>query len=184
MGRFLCADGGDLGDAGAYRAGRRVVVVQQPAQLFARHRVLRRGIHLSSRALPPPSSYLAVGNDPPVAQLQDCHAVSHRGMSSSPLLHGFEAASTIGWCRGERVTAAGFCAAALDLAARLPRKRYVLNLCEDRLNFMLGLAGALIAGQTSLLPPSRAAGVVREIFASYPDVCCLADHNELPAGLP
>ena len=25
---------------------------------------------------------------------------------------------------------------------------------------------------------------MREIFASHPDTCCLADHNELPAGLP
>jgi acyl-coenzyme A synthetase/AMP-(fatty) acid ligase len=105
-------------------------------------------------------------------------------MSSFPLLQGFEAASTIGWCRGEPVTAARFCASALELAERLPRKRYVLNLCEDRLNFMLALSAALIAGQASLLPPSRAAGVVREIFASHPDACCLADHNELPAGLP
>ena len=49
---------------------------------------------------------------------------------------------------------------------------------------MLGFVAALIAGQTNLLPPSRAAGVVRDLFASYPESCCLADHNELPAGLP
>ena len=71
-----------------------------------------------------------------------------------------------------------------ELAERLPRRRYVLNLCEDRLNFMLGFVATLVSGQTNLLPPSRAAGVIREIFASYPDTCCLADHNELPAGLP
>jgi acyl-coenzyme A synthetase/AMP-(fatty) acid ligase len=82
------------------------------------------------------------------------------------------------------VTAARFCAAVHELAERLPRRRYVLNLCEDRLNFMLGFVATLVAGQTNLLPPSRAAGVIREIFASHPDTCCLADHNELPAGLP
>src|SRR4030095_113932 len=36
----------------------------------------------------------------------------------------------------------------------------------------------------SLLPPSRTTGAVRDIFASYPDTCCLADHNELPTSLP
>jgi len=107
-----------------------------------------------------------------------------RAPDAFPVLSGYDADSVIGWHRGEPVTAARFCAAAVELAGKLPRKRHVLNLCEDRLNFMLGFAAALIAGQTSLLPPSRAAGVMREIAAGYPDTCCLADHNELPAGLP
>ena len=105
-------------------------------------------------------------------------------MSRFEPLRGFDAASLIGWHRGEPVSAARFCAAAAALAAALPRKRHVLNLCEDRLSFALGFTAALIAGQVSLLPSSRAAGAVREIFASHPDTCCLADHNELPAGLP
>lgn len=105
-------------------------------------------------------------------------------MSSFPPLHGFEADGLVGWRHGEPVTAARFCAAALDLAASLPKRRHVLNLCEDRLNFILGFAAALCAGHASLLPSSRAAGVVREIATSYPDTFCLADHNELPAGVP
>ena len=105
-------------------------------------------------------------------------------MNSFEPLRGFEPDSSIGWCRGEPVTAGRFCAAALALAECMPRKRHVLNLCEDRLNFMLGFAAALCAGHASLLPSSRAAGVVREIAASYPDTFCLADHNELPAGVP
>ena len=105
-------------------------------------------------------------------------------MKSCSPLQGFEGNSVIGWRGGAPVSAGLFCAAAIELAARLPRKRHVLNLCEDRLNFMLGFVAALVAGEVSLLPPSRAAGAVREIFASHPDTCCVADHNELPAGLP
>ena len=71
-----------------------------------------------------------------------------------------------------------------SLPASLLKKRYVLNLCEDRLSFMLGFTAALIAGQTNLLPPSRAVSVVRDLFVSFPESYCLADHNELPAGLP
>jgi len=101
-----------------------------------------------------------------------------------PLLSGFRADSTIGWSRGEPVSAARFCATALALADTLPRKRHVLNLCEDRLNFMLALAAALIAGQVSLLPQSRAAAALRDLLASHPDSYCLADDNDLPTGLP
>ena len=99
-------------------------------------------------------------------------------------LAGFEIDDTLGWRSGEALSAGRFCSAALELAARLPRSRQVLNLCEDRLHFALGLVAALIAGKTSLLPPSRAAGVVRELVANDPDGCCLADHDDLPAGLP
>lgn len=104
--------------------------------------------------------------------------------STLPLLAGFGPGSRVGWQRGEPVTAARFCAAAGELSVGLPKKRYVLNLCEDRLNFMLGFAAALIARQVSLLPPSRAAGAMRDIHAVYPEAYCLADHNDLPAGLP
>jgi acyl-coenzyme A synthetase/AMP-(fatty) acid ligase len=104
--------------------------------------------------------------------------------SGLPLLAGFAHESEIGYQHGAAIAAPRFCAAAHELAALLPKKRYVLNLCEDRLNFMLGFAAALIARQVSLLPPSRAAGAVRDIHAAYPEVYCLADHNDLPAGLP
>ena len=55
-----------------------------------------------------------------------------------------------------------FEAAAHALAARLPRKPYVVNLCEDRYAFTVAFAAALIAGQTTLLPPSRAPQAVRD----------------------
>ena len=60
------------------------------------------------------------------------------------------------WHRGSAVSAGEFEAAAHSLAARLPRKPYVVNLCEDRYAFTVAFAAALIAGQTTLLPPSRA----------------------------
>jgi acyl-coenzyme A synthetase/AMP-(fatty) acid ligase len=92
--------------------------------------------------------------------------------------------STIGWHNRTPISAGRFCAAALTLAATLPRKRHVLNLCEDRLSFALGLAAALLARQVSLLPPSRAPDVVRDILASHPESYCLADHGDLPERVP
>ena len=101
-----------------------------------------------------------------------------------PLLERFRANDTIGWHASETVDAARFCSSAIALAAMLPRKRHVLNLCEDRLRFMLGFAAAMIARQVSLLPFSKAPGAVLDLFASQSDVYCLADGGELPADLP
>jgi len=101
-----------------------------------------------------------------------------------PLIAGFAPSGTVGWCGGKPVSAERFCAAARELAAKLPPKGHVLNLCEDRLNFMVAFAAALIARQVSLLPYSKAPGVVRDLFASNPDSYCLADGSDLPSGLP
>jgi acyl-coenzyme A synthetase/AMP-(fatty) acid ligase len=101
-----------------------------------------------------------------------------------PLIAGFRANDPVGWSDGKKVTAAQFCATALELAERLPPKRYVFNLCGDRLRFALGLAAALIARQITLLPYSTAPGAVRDLAAAHPDSYCLADDAEQPAGLP
>jgi acyl-coenzyme A synthetase/AMP-(fatty) acid ligase len=99
------------------------------------------------------------------------------------LIERFRAGDPIGWRGGEAIDAGRFCGCAIALAATLPRKRHVLNLCEDRLSFMLGFAAAMVAGQVSLLPYSRAPGAVRDLLASQPDTYCLSD-GEVPAGLP
>jgi len=101
-----------------------------------------------------------------------------------PLLAEFGAHDPVGWSGGEPVSAAQFCASARALAARLPPRRFVINLCNDRLKFALGLAAALIARQTSLLPPSGAVGALQDLQAAHADGYCLADEAELPAGLP
>jgi acyl-coenzyme A synthetase/AMP-(fatty) acid ligase len=61
------------------------------------------------------------------------------------------------------------------LAARLPERRYVINLCADRYRFMVGFAAALCRGQISLLPSSDAPGVLAAVAADYPDVFGLSD---------
>jgi acyl-coenzyme A synthetase/AMP-(fatty) acid ligase len=101
-----------------------------------------------------------------------------------PLIAGFEADAPVGWRGGRPIRAAQFCAAALRLAEALPSKRFVLNLCDDRLNFMLVFAAALLARQVSLLPQSRAQASLRELHANYPESYCIADGSSLPAGLP
>ena len=78
--------------------------------------------------------------------------------------------------RGGLVVSAGqFIAHAQALAAELPPGDALVNLCEDRYAFLLGFAAALIAGRTTLLPPSRAPQAVAEILARHPCAVALAD---------
>lgn len=60
------------------------------------------------------------------------------------------------------------------LAALLPARRYMLNLCTDRYRFMVGFAAALCRGQISLLPSSDAPGVLNAVAEDYPDLYALA----------
>lgn len=61
------------------------------------------------------------------------------------------------------------------LAARLPDRPYLLNLCRDRYLFALALLAAARRGQVCLLPPSGLPGVMREILADYPDAYLVAE---------
>ena len=47
------------------------------------------------------------------------------------------------------------------LAARLPDRAHVVNLCTDRYRFAVGFAAALVRGQVSLLPPQRTPDFLR-----------------------
>lgn len=68
-----------------------------------------------------------------------------------------------------------FLTQALALGERFPPGRHVLNLCQDRYLFSLGLAAGLLDGRLSLQPSSQAADTLRQIQSEYPDVFCLCD---------
>ncbi|MFT4198962.1 MAG: AMP-binding protein [Pseudoxanthomonas sp.] len=61
------------------------------------------------------------------------------------------------------------------LAARLPAGRHVVNLCEDRYRFLVAFCAAALRGQVTLLPSSRAAGVVGDALAGHADSYALGD---------
>ena len=93
---------------------------------------------------------------------------------SLPLVAG-ELARPLAHHGGFVISAGRFIAHAQALAAELPEGDAVVNLCEDRYAFLLGFAAALIAGRTTLLPPSRAPQAVAEILARHPGVVALSD---------
>jgi acyl-coenzyme A synthetase/AMP-(fatty) acid ligase len=61
------------------------------------------------------------------------------------------------------------------LAALLPRRRHVVNLCRDRYQFVVGFAAALCCRQINLLPPHDGPDMLDRLAIDYPDFYCLTD---------
>lgn len=76
---------------------------------------------------------------------------------------------------GAPIGAGQFVADVMALAQQLPPAQYVLNSCRDRYLFAVGFGAALIAGRTSLLPPSRAPEVLAQLSLRFPDTIYLTD---------
>lgn len=73
------------------------------------------------------------------------------------------------------MSCARFLAEAAALAERLPAGRYLVNLCEDRYRFAVAFAAALLAGKTSLLPPSRHGEALARVCAAHPEAAAIAE---------
>src|SRR6478609_4527055 len=72
------------------------------------------------------------------------------------------------------ITTASFLDMAHHLANELPAGEYVVNLCQERLHFALGLAAALLRGQVSLLTSDRSPARLRALQDWYPGVYSLS----------
>jgi acyl-coenzyme A synthetase/AMP-(fatty) acid ligase len=70
------------------------------------------------------------------------------------------------------------------LAALLPARRHVLNLCLDRYRFTVGFAAALCRNQISLLPPHDTPGLITDLAADFLDLYCLADAATSTTSIP
>ncbi len=101
--------------------------------------------------------------------MADCTEAGQTVPQLLPLIAGFEAAAPLLWQRGAVVTAGQFLCRVLAVAEALPDQPYLVNLCEERANFLVAWCAALVRGQTNLLPASRAPQVIADARASYPD---------------
>jgi acyl-coenzyme A synthetase/AMP-(fatty) acid ligase len=98
-------------------------------------------------------------------------------MASAPLVRGFDAAAAFAYRKGLRISVERFLADASRLAAALPDRRYLLNLCTDRYHFAVGFAAALLRRQVSLLPPNETPDLIERLVSQYPGVHCLSDRT-------
>ncbi len=101
-----------------------------------------------------------------------------------PLLTPRDLAQPLAWRGGRSISAACFIAEAQAVAESLPAGRPV-NLCQDRYLFALGLAAALLRGQTTLMPPDALPETLRQIPAVGGTPYLLIDGTPpATAGLP
>jgi acyl-coenzyme A synthetase/AMP-(fatty) acid ligase len=105
-------------------------------------------------------------------------------MSALPLIAHDRPAAVVAYRRGRPITAAQFLHDVQALVARLPAGAHVLNFCDDRYWFAVGLAASLVTGKCSILPSTHTPEVIRHLRAFAPDVFCLSDDPQCPLDLP
>src|SRR3984957_13805302 len=105
-------------------------------------------------------------------------------MSALPLIAHDRPAAVVAYRRGRAITAAQFLHDVQALVARLPAGAHVLNFCDDRYWFAVGLAASLVTGKCSILPSTHTPEVIRHLRAFAPDVFCLSDDPQCPLELP
>ncbi len=104
-------------------------------------------------------------------------------MAATPLVHGYERGSVFAYREGRPVALDDFLRDTMQLAARLPQRRHVLNHSTDRYRFAVGYSAALLREQVSLLPPNDTPDLIERLIAQYPDVYCLTDGPAAPIAL-
>ena len=110
--------------------------------------------------------------------------MAHGSMNTAALLDPFHPDRVLAWENGRSITYGRFLFEVEALAGLLPDKPRVMNLAEDRYRFLVGFAAALVRGQTTLLPPSRAPGALARIAREYGAGYCLVDGTDRVEHLP
>lgn len=85
-----------------------------------------------------------------------------------PLLASADPARPVAFHKGAAVLLAEFQQHLAAIADRLPAGNSMINLCEDRYDFLAAYAAAVSANHTVLLPSSRADQIVAEVEAAHP----------------
>jgi len=86
--------------------------------------------------------------------------------------------------RGRRtVRVAEFLSDLRRVAASLPARSHLLNFCNDRYRFAVGLGAALSRGQVSLLPPTQTPEMLAQMQLAYPGLYALTDAPQALHGI-
>lgn len=105
-------------------------------------------------------------------------------MPTFPLITHDRPDRPIAWRDGRPVTAAQFLSDVDQLSSQLPPGAHMLNACNDRYRFAVGLAAALVGNKVSLLPSTQTPETIRQLSRFAPDAFCLTDNSECTVALP
>ncbi|HEY5101489.1 MAG TPA: AMP-binding protein [Steroidobacteraceae bacterium] len=101
-----------------------------------------------------------------------------------PLVTHRASDSILAYRAGIAVTAGRFLTDVACLAQALPAGAHVLNICNDRYRFTVGLAASVIARKVSLLPSAHTPQIIRQLKQFAPDAFCLTDDTHCDIELP
>jgi acyl-coenzyme A synthetase/AMP-(fatty) acid ligase len=96
-------------------------------------------------------------------------------MTTLPLLHAYRDDAVFAYRDHRPISMRRFLSDVEQLAALLPARRYILNLCTDRYRFVVGFFAALRRQQISLLPPNHTPDLIEQLGQRYAGVYCLTD---------
>jgi acyl-coenzyme A synthetase/AMP-(fatty) acid ligase len=95
-----------------------------------------------------------------------------------PLTRAGSLAEPIAYLGDRTISVAEYLGEVAALAARLPARSHVVNLCTDRYRFTVAFGAALTRGQVSLLPPQRTPDFLSRLARSFPELYGLSDAVE------
>ena len=105
-------------------------------------------------------------------------------MSNAPLIALYGPDDTLAWQADGARSAGEFLSDVAELVDSLPDFPSVLNLLSSRYEFLVGFAAAMVRGQVTLLPQSRAPQTLRRIVGENGDCYGLTDRGDPVEGLP
>ncbi len=104
-------------------------------------------------------------------------------MHDAPLIGPYNPEDVLAWEADGPRPARQFLSDVSHLADSLPDRPAVLNLLSSRYEFLVGFAAAMLRGQITLLPQSRAPQTLRRIAGDYRESYCLTNQDDLVEGI-
>jgi acyl-coenzyme A synthetase/AMP-(fatty) acid ligase len=105
-------------------------------------------------------------------------------LTTLPLISHAGPDAVVAYRASAPISARHFLADVARVAAVLPARDHVLNVCTDRYRFTVAFAASLVTGKVSLLPSTHTPEVIRQLTAFAPDVFCLTDDPGCNIDLP
>lgn len=104
-------------------------------------------------------------------------------MAAVPFLSHCGADEVVAFCGRRAVRVPEFLSDVRRVAASLPARSHLVNFCNDRYRFAVGLGAALVREQVSLLPPTQTPEMLAQLRQAYPGLYALTDSPQAAHGV-
>ncbi|RDH89303.1 MAG: hypothetical protein DIZ77_16030 [endosymbiont of Seepiophila jonesi] len=104
-------------------------------------------------------------------------------MNHLPLTTSADPERIVAWCNNEPRSLSRLLMDARTLDGQLPDRSCLINLCENRYRFLVGLIAGILKGQKIVLPPERANEDLKRLQQRYESIYCLTDTDTRQADI-